>query len=197
MPDPALTFYFAPGSSSMAPHIALHETGVPFDARPLSFLREETRTPDFLALNPDGKVPVLLIDGRPLTEVAAILFWLALRFPEAALLPVEDLESQAQAVSWMSFIAATIHPARRQGIERIRGAFSVAEARLAGREWAIGQYSVADIHLFRLYWRFVRGLPAPPPEYPGLTSHYRRMMQRPAVKRTIAIEEKVGYELPP
>src|SRR3981189_2065777 len=99
-----LTLYFAPGSSSMAVHIALHEVGVPFEARPLSFKDGSLRAPDFLALNPEGKVPVLLVDGRPLTEVAAILFYLAKRFPEAKLLPRDDLEADAQAVSWMSFI---------------------------------------------------------------------------------------------
>ena len=66
--------------------------------------------PDFLALNPEGKVPVLLVDGRPLTEVAAILFYLAKRFPDAELLPRDDLEAEAQALSWMSFIASTLHP---------------------------------------------------------------------------------------
>jgi len=72
-----LTLYFAPGSSSMAAHIALHEIGVPFESRPLSFARREQRAPEFLALNPEGKVPTLIIDGRPLTEVAAILLYLA------------------------------------------------------------------------------------------------------------------------
>ncbi|HEV3177765.1 MAG TPA: glutathione S-transferase N-terminal domain-containing protein [Stellaceae bacterium] len=81
-----LTLYFAPGSSSMAPHIGLHEIGAPFESRPVSFARKETRSPAYLALNPDGKVPTLLIDGRPLTEVAGILFYLAKRFPEAGLL---------------------------------------------------------------------------------------------------------------
>jgi glutathione S-transferase len=57
-----LTLYFAPGASSMAPHIALHEIGVPFEARPLSFARKGNRTPAYLAINPDGKVPTLLID---------------------------------------------------------------------------------------------------------------------------------------
>jgi len=83
-----LKLYFAPGSSSMAPHIALHEIGVPFESRPVSFKRDETRAPAFLAINPEGKVPTLLIDGRVLTEVAAILFYLARRFPQADLLPV-------------------------------------------------------------------------------------------------------------
>jgi glutathione S-transferase len=62
------TLYFAPGSSSMAAHIALHEIGVPFESRPLSFKNQDMHTPKFLALNPEGKVPVLLIDGRPLTD---------------------------------------------------------------------------------------------------------------------------------
>ena len=63
-----LTLYFAPGASSMAVHIALHEVGAAFDARPLSFHRRENRTPAYLALNPEGKVPTLLVNDRPLTE---------------------------------------------------------------------------------------------------------------------------------
>ena len=120
-----LTLYFAPGSSSMAAHIALHEVGAAFESRPLSFARKETGTPAFLAINPEGKVPTLLIDGRPLTEVAGILFWLAKRFPEAKLLPrtgdaadnIEggDIEAEAQAVSGMAFIAAPVHPAPGAG----------------------------------------------------------------------------------
>src|SRR4051812_40238335 len=106
-----LTFYFAPGSSSMAVHIALYEIGVPFEARPMSFNNHDMRRAEFLALNPEGKVPVLLIDGRPLTEVAAILFYLAKRFPEAELLPPDDPEAEAQALSWMSFSAASLHRA--------------------------------------------------------------------------------------
>ena len=110
-----LTLYFSPGSSAMAAHIALHEVGAAFESRPLSFHKKENRTPEYLAINPEGKVPTLVIDGRPLTEVAGILFYLARRFPEAGLLPMDDIEAEAQVVSWMSFIAATVHPARRQG----------------------------------------------------------------------------------
>src|SRR6202022_618306 len=93
-----LALYFTPGSSSMAVHIALHEIGVPFEGRPISFRKREHRAPDYLALNPEGKVPTLLIDDRPLTEVAAILYYLAKRFPDAALLPKDDAETQAQAI---------------------------------------------------------------------------------------------------
>ncbi|HWV81478.1 MAG TPA: glutathione S-transferase family protein [Hyphomicrobiaceae bacterium] len=192
-----LTLYFAPGASSMAPHIALHEIGVPFDARPISFSRKENRTPEFLALNPEGKVPTLLIDGRPLTEVAGILFYLARRFPEAGLLPAGDPEAEANVISWMSFIAATVHPARRRGLDHARAICALADQRLGVRPWAVDSYSIADIHLFRLYWRFFNSLKPAPGECANLDAHYQRMMARPAVQKTIAMEAAIGYELPP
>lgn len=191
-----LTLYFAPGSSSMAPHIALHEIGVPFDARPISFARNEQREPWFRAINPEGKVPVLTVDGRMLNEVAGILFYLGRRFPEAALLPTGDIEAEAQIVSWMSFIASTVHPARGRGPEPAKAAFTAAETRLAGRAWAVGHYSIADIHLFRLFWRHTRASHPPRGSFPALESHYDRMMARPAVRRTIETEAAIGYELP-
>jgi glutathione S-transferase len=193
---PSLTLYFAPGSSSMAPHIALHEIGAPFEAHAISLAKKETRGPAFLALNPLGLVPVLLVDGRPLTEVAAILFYLARRFPEAALLPRDDIEAEAHAVSWMSFVASSVQPARSQGGDRARAVFGIADRRLGSAQWVLGRYSIADIHLFRLYWRFRNSVHPPPTEFPGLSAHYDRMMARPAVQRTCEIEAATGYELP-
>ena len=190
---PLLTFYFAPGSSSMAPHIALHEIGEPFEPRPMSFARRETHESWFLELNPEGKVPVLVIDGRPLTEVAGILWYLAKHYPQAQLLPVDE----AWAVSWMSFLASTVHSAFHRGIDAARSAWALAERRLAGAEWALGRYSVVDIHLFRLFWRFRGRLAGDVEAFPGLRAHYDRMMAREAVVRTIAAETQVGYELPP
>ena len=192
-----LIFYFAPGSSSMATHIALHETGAAFESRLLSFKAKEQQLPDYLALNPEGKVPALAVDGRVLTEVAATLYYLAKTYPAAGLWPRGGVEDEAQAVSWMSFIAATVHPARRAGDARWRGVFRLCEERLGGREWAVGgQYSIADIHLFRLFWRFVDALHPPAADYPAMMAHYRRMMARPAVEKTIAVESAVGYEFP-
>jgi glutathione S-transferase len=190
-----LTFYFAPGSSSMAPHIALHEIGVPFEGRPVSFAKREQRTPAYLALNPEGKVPLLVIDGRPLSEVAGILFYLARRFPEADLLP-DDVEAQAQAVSWMSFLASTVHPTRRQGVDAARVAWALAERRMNGATWVLDRYSIADIHLFRLFWRFRPALERPADEFPTLAAHHDRILARPAVQRTIEVESAIGYELP-
>jgi glutathione S-transferase len=192
-----LIYYFAPGSSSMAPHIALHEIGTPFESRPISFAKKENLSPSYLALNPEGKVPTLLIEGAPLTEVAAILFYLAKRFPEAELLPRDDLLAEAQAISWMSFLSSTIHPARRQGKEYSHRVFSIAEEKLGARVWVLARYSIADIHLFRLYWRFVRSMQPPSEKFPNLSAHYDRMMARPAVQRACEIEAAIGYELPP
>jgi glutathione S-transferase len=190
-----LTLYLAPGSSSMAVHIALHEIGVPFETRLMSFRKNSMRTAKFRALNPEGKVPVLMIGDRPLTEVAAILFYLAKRFPDAELLPRGDPEAEAQALSWMSFCASSLHPARRHGLDHAMGIYGIADRRL-GAGWAIGRYSIADIHLFRLYWRLASSLHPAPESFPNLTAHYLRMMARPAVQRTIAIETALGYELP-
>lgn len=191
-----LTLYFSPGSSSMAPHIALHEIGAPFEAKPLSLTAKDTRTPEFLAINPAGKVPVLLIDGRALTEVAGILFYLARAFPQAKLLPSDDIEAEAQVISWMSYIASTIHPARREGLEAAREVYKVADRKLGNGGWITGQYSIADIHLFRLFWRFRSSLEPKPGDFPNIEAHYERMMARPAVKKTIEIESGIGYALP-
>ena len=191
-----LTLYMSPGSSSMAPHIMLHEIGVDFESRWISFAKREQFAPEYLALNPEGKVPTLLVDGRALTEVAAVLYYLAKRFPEAGLFPAGDLGAEAQIISWMSFIASTVHPARRLGVERWKEVFELAERRLARRDWAVGRYSIADIHLFRLFWRFFDALHPPRETYPGLCAHYERMMARQAVRRVLEIESAVGYQLP-
>ena len=132
-----LTLYYSPGSSSMATHIALHEVGVPFELKLTALHRDENRAPGYLAVNPEGKVPTLIVDGRPLTEVAATLWYLARRYPEAGLLPqFGDMEAEARVISWMSFIASTIHPARRIGDDRWREVFRPgrAAARRAGMD---------------------------------------------------------------
>ena len=192
-----LTLYLSPGSSSMATHIALREIGVDFESRWVSFAKREQYALEYLAVNPEGKVPTLVVDGHPLTEVAATLYYLAKRFPEAGLFPAGDLDAEARIISWMSFIAATVHPARRVGVERWKEVFEITENRLARNEWAVGgRYSIADIHLFRLFWRFFTTLHPAPDAYPGLFAHYQRVMTRPAVQKTIEIEAAIGYALP-
>jgi glutathione S-transferase len=106
------------------------------------------------------------------------------------------MEAEAQVISWMSFIAATVHPARRKGLDHAKGIYKIADERLGAEEWAVGSYSIADIHLFRLYWRFVNSLNPEPGTFPNLDRHYARMMARPAVQKTLEIESALGYQLP-
>src|SRR5260370_37369221 len=150
----------------------------------MSFHKTYMRSPEFRALNPAAKVPTVMIDGRALTEVAGCLFYLAKRFPEAKLLPAGDIEAEAHAVSWMSFIASTLHPARRQGLEHVNEVWRIADAKLGNRAWALGDYSIVDIHLFRLVWRMARSLQPAPATLPNLFPHYERMMIRPPVTPT-------------
>ena len=106
-----LTLYFAPDSCSRVPLIALEEIGCPYDLHVVAFARGEHRSPGFLALNPKGKVPTLVVDGRPLSENVAILGWLATRFPEAALLPPsDDPWDRAQVTADLAFCASGLHP---------------------------------------------------------------------------------------
>lgn len=75
--------------------------------------------------------------------------------------------------------------------------FKIADPRLGANAWAVGgRYSIADIHLFRLYWRFKTTTSPAAGEYPRLDAHFERIMARPAVKKTIEIESRVGYNLP-
>lgn len=193
-----LTLYIAPGSSSMAPHIALHEAGAEFELEALSFKQRETREAEYLAINPVGKVPTLVLDdGQPLTEVSAILWYVARRFPDAGLMPEGGLEAEARALAWMSFIASVIHPASTGPMEFRQIGFKLAEQKLGAREWAMGtSMSIVDIHLFRLFWRNFGRAELSREDFPGLWAHYDRMMKRPAIIKTCEIEAAIGYELP-
>ncbi len=190
-----LTLHLSPATSSMAVHIALHEVGVPFDTRVWT-LAEGTRTPAYLAINPAGKVPALSVDGTLITEVAGGLFYLAKRYPEAKLLPANDPLTEARAVSWMSFLASTVHPARAKGMDALAEAWALAEKKFGedakGGDWVLGSYSIVDIHLFRLYWRMVNTPGDRPTGFKLLDAHYERMMARPAVKKTIDVEGSIG-----
>jgi glutathione S-transferase len=185
-----LKLYFSPSTSSLATHIALIECGAPYALEPRLLSKQQTRTPEYLVINPDGKVPALVTEsGRILTEVAATLYYIARRYPAAGLWPEGDLDAEADVISWMSFVASTMHGSRAKGPDHVANAFKVANQKLGDRQWAIGRYSIADIHLFRVYWRFRPGLEAPLGTYPALESHHDRMLARPAVKKALEIEK--------
>jgi glutathione S-transferase len=186
---PGLTLSLMPNSSSLAVHIALHEIGAPFAARVLSGAEKDTRKPDYLKINAAGQVPTLLIDDRALSEVAGILFYLARRFPEAKLLPQDDPENEARVIAWMSFLASSAHAAWRGGGEAAVPIYEVAEQRLAPSGWAVGDsFSIADIHLFRLFWRFHASAPITRDAFPRLFAHHDRLLARPSVQAALRAE---------
>jgi glutathione S-transferase len=161
-----IVLYYAPNTCALAPFVSLKEAGVDFTTRGLDFRRAQQMTPDYLALNPKHKVPLLLVDGRALTENTAIAYWIANTFPHAQLLP-DDPWLRAQAISVHSWCASGIHiPLSRIGSPLKYGAtpesaetmrenaraqldeaFSHAETLLGG-EFLFQRLSTADIHLF-------------------------------------------------
>lgn len=105
--------HFAPGACSFVPHVALElvkaATGEDFTPRLVKLHKGEHQTPEYLALNPDGQVPLLVVDGRPLSQVVAICDWLDRQYPAAALLP-SDPWTRAQAMSVLAWMNNTVHP---------------------------------------------------------------------------------------
>lgn len=160
-----MKLYTSPGACSLADHIALQWTGAPFEAQIVS--RADRKQPDFLKLNPAGAVPVLQVGDWVLTQNAAILNYLADKFPAANLAGDGTPEGRAEVNRWLSFVNADMHPAfhpmfgataalgeeadgkaKEQAKQKLRGYFERADAQLAGKEWLTGSRSVADPYLF-------------------------------------------------
>lgn len=108
-----MELYFAPGACSFVPHVGLEivkaATGVDFTPRLVKLHKAENKTPDYLALNPEGQVPILMLEGRPLTQIVAIVDWLDRTYPGAGLLPAEGWP-RAQALSQFAWMNNTVHP---------------------------------------------------------------------------------------
>ena len=109
-----LQLYFAPGSSSLAPLVALEELDIPYVGHRLDLAAGDQRKPEYLKVNPRGRVPTLVVDGQPVTEVLAILTYLAHRYPHSELLPLADPLKLAKAYEVMSWFASTVHVAFAQ-----------------------------------------------------------------------------------
>src|SRR5687768_210052 len=103
-----LQLYFSPGACSFVPHVALEAAKAEFEPKLVKLHRGEQRTPEYLALNPNAQVPVLVVDGRPLTQIVAICDYLDQRFPQASLLPKQDWE-RSQALSQLAWMNSTPH----------------------------------------------------------------------------------------
>jgi glutathione S-transferase len=205
-----MKLYYSPGACSLGIHVLLEETGQPYALQRLNFAADEQHQPPFLAINPKGKVPTLVRDdGSVLTEFAAIAWWLALTYPQAKLLP-EGAERQARALEAMDYVVGTLHaqgfarmfrPTRfttveadqdqvkAQGREIFATGMRLLDAALAGKDWVVGSFSVADAALFYVeHWagRMAIELPA------NCAAHKARMLARPAVGRAIEQEGIAG-----
>lgn len=112
----ALKLYMTPGSCSTGIHILLETLGLPFEAHVLNLPAGQHRQPAYLAVNPKGTIPALVLDdGQVLTEFQAIAYWLARRYPRAGLLP-EDPARAASILETMDYVVGTVHG---QGYTRI------------------------------------------------------------------------------
>ena len=105
-----LKFFYSPGACSLAPHIVLEETGAAYEPMHIALAKGEQRTPEYLRINPKGRVPALAEGAWTLTENPAILRYLARRFPETELWPNETQE-EARCAEWLAWLASTIHVA--------------------------------------------------------------------------------------
>jgi glutathione S-transferase len=201
-----LTLFYAPGACSLAAHIVLEESGEKYEARRVDFSKAEQRSDAYLKINPQGRVPALLLDdGQPLAENTAILPYLGKRF---GLWP-KDAVAEAQALSLIGFFAASVHPAhahisrperyatntayfpdlQEQGRKTFHGYLQQLDQRLAGRQWFSEAYSVLDPYAFTFYtWGVRRELPMA--ELKNYAAFKDRMLQRPAVRRVVE-DEKV------
>ena len=200
--DP-LRLYWRPGTASMAPHAALAEVGVAYEL--VRIEREEAQTdPVYRALNPLGVVPTLVDGDLVLTEAAAILLYLADRYPEARLAPAD----RALLYQWLIFMTNTVQTAllrlfypERYGGEDVRelaateagNLFDLLDRSLGERDWLVGDHrTAADLFLFMLT-RWGRRLDPPAWDRPGLRGHFVRTLALPGVTRMV---EEQALELP-
>lgn len=107
----SLTLYHNPKSRSASARVLLEALGVPYDVKVLDFAAGQTRTPEFLAINPLGKLPTLVHEGAVITEQVAITIYLADRFPAAGLAPAFDHPLRGPYLRWLTFYAACFEPA--------------------------------------------------------------------------------------
>lgn len=208
---PELTLYFSPRACSLACHIALEESGLPFTAKMVKIREGEHMAGEYLGVNPWGKIPALLVDGEVLTEAHAILSYIGeLAPPERNLLPRSDPLQRARAHEWMNFLAGSVHIAFRPffrpnyliadqdlhpklweiGIPTFRKTLLEVEKRLTGKTWALGEsYSVVDAYLFVFYmWSQRQDVVAHSPPLPVWKELWERMYARDTTQRALATE---------
>jgi glutathione S-transferase len=208
-----IELYYSPGACSFVPHVALEAirlaTGEGFEPRLIKLHRGEHRTPEYLAINPEGQVPTLVVDGRPITQIVAICDFLDRRHPQLGLLP-RDEWARIQALSRLLWMNNTAHPTfnrvfmpgksaqsesaiaevRAVALERYREILAQIDtiaAAMSGPYWLGERVSVLDAYaLSLLRWGTLGGLDAA--AFPAYKAYVERLASAPAVAAAIERE---------
>ena len=204
-----VSLYYAPGAASMVVHWLLLELDIPHELHLVDTGAGQQKRPEYLALNPNGVVPTLVVDGKPMYEAAALAMTLADRHPHAQLAPASDDPRRADYTQWMFHLANAVQPLFRswwypqepagaENADRVREAvqprIEAAWARIDAHLGAHGPYllgaqaSVADFYLTMLM-RWARNLPRPATDWPHLAELARRMKARPSFRLLYASEQ--------
>lgn len=198
-----MKLYYGPGACSIGIHVLLEEIGKPYDAQAVNLREGEQYKPGFTGVNPKSKVPTLVRDdGSVLTEYPAIAYYLARTNPYANLLP-DDIDQQARALELMDYCVATIHmqgfgrqfrpsnfgteeeAVKARGREIAEKGFALIDKALQGKDYAVGNFSIADSALFYTeFWSKRVNMTLPP----NCAAHLDRMLNRPAVQRVLKQE---------
>lgn len=202
------TLYYAPGAASLAVHWMLIEIGAPFELAKVDLSAGEQRKPEFLAINPTGVVPALVIDGRPAAECAALLLLLAERHPESGLAPPAGSPARLPYLQWMAHLTNTVQPAFRQwffaagpageeNAERVKASTRLlieagwdrVDAWLASNgPYMAGDRVTATDFMATMLMRWSRNMPKPATAWPAIAGYVARMKGRPSFKRLYEAE---------
>jgi glutathione S-transferase len=203
-----LTLYYCPGACSMAAHVVIEETGAPYEGRAVLLPNGEHRTEAYAAVNPRNQVPALSVDGKVITECVAILTYLARRYPDARLLPADDID-QARCLATLAWIASAVDPLFRRAARPERfvadeaaqlavkqaareaywGKCREIDGMLSGKMWMMGaQYSVCDPYAL-VYFGWGQRLGLPMAELENYCAFRNRMLERPAVRKVLEREQ--------
>lgn len=199
-----ITLYHSPGACSMATYISLLEAEAAVDVQIISLKNQDQLKPEYVAINPKGKVPYLVVDGKGLSENIAVQTWIAEAFPTAKLLP-EDSWDQKRALSYMGWFGAGIHQhltrhfkptyfcADVSAHEDIKAKskamyfeqLALVESELVGSTWFFDHYTVCDSYFFWIYERALQeGFDLSEFEY--CTAHNNRMRERQSVQKVLS-----------
>jgi glutathione S-transferase len=200
-----IRFFYSPGSCSTASHIALEEAGAVYEGVLTSTKTGDNRKPEYLAVNPKGRVPALATEHGVLTENVAILAWIARAWPHAKLMP-DDAWAYGQATAFNSYLASTVHVAhahrhrgyrwateetsfedmRRKVPGNIADCFALIETEMLRGPWVMGdQYTACDAYLFTLA-DWLEGDGVDPAQFPRVLEHRERVRARTAVRKVLA-----------